>query len=460
LRQRASSAASAPVGDEFLKEGVGMRRLLVACVLAATAAWTLPSVASAGVYVDYECAGPNGQPVAAAGFIGVESPKSSAINTCGNSGGQVNVGLTGDAPWTGGLSAVSTFKAPADTRIASVYLFRATSGAPVGSSFLTYQINVDDTLIDGCLPSAGCAGDVSGDVAKEGLNASTLELTAGCGGTISNTCATPVRLGVTRAAVTLRDDIAPVASNLRGSLFAAKAKSGNVDVAFDVTDRGGGVYRTVTTIDGKLFEAKPLALGTCTDLDPTNANPYEFAGAVPCPLSQVGLTTTIDTTKLTDGVHTIAVTVEDAAGNSTPVVAAGSRFTVRNGRANGSPAGRTAHGRLKMWFASNHKTQRASRYGTRVVVRGHLRDRRGRGIRGAEVEVFHYVAGHRRLLKTGLRSRRYGRLTLILPMNLFGDARGKRRIAFYYRATRPGPVTSRANLYLTIRNRHGGPQTQ
>jgi hypothetical protein len=437
-----------------------MRRLLVACLLAATAAWTVPAVASAGTYTDYECAGPTGAPLAAAGFVGVESPKSSALNTCGTANGQLNVGLAGDAPWTGGLSALTTFLAPADTRIAAVSLSRATSGAPNGTSFLTYQINADGALIDGCLPTAGCAGDVVGGVGREGMNAGSIQLTAGCGGTIANTCPTPVRLIVTRAAITLRDDLPPVPTNVRGSLFAATAKSGNVDIVFDVSDRGGGVYRTVTTIDGKVHEVKPLALGACADADPSNTSPYEFAGAVPCPLSQVGLTTTVDTTKLSDGVHTIGVTVEDAAGNAVPVVASGTRFTVRNGRPNGSPAGRTAHGRLKMWFASNKRTRRASRYGTRVVVRGYLRDRRGRGIRGAEVEVFHYVAGHRRLLKTGLRSRRRGRLTLILPMNLFGDARGERRIAFYYRATRPGRVTSRANLYLTIRNRRGGPQTQ
>jgi hypothetical protein len=404
--------------------------------------------------------GPAGQALPAAGFTPTASPKSLALNNCGNPGGQLNVGLTGDSPWTGGLSAVQAFEAPADTRIAAVALDRATAGAPTGSSFLTYQTNVDSVLIDGCLPSAGCAGDVSGVVTRDGLNAAKLELTAGCGGTIANTCTTPVFLSVTRAAISLRDGIAPIPANLRGSLFAAKAKSGNTDVVFDVTDRGGGVYRTITTIDGKLFEAKPVALGACTDLNPANANPYEFAGAVPCPLSQVGLTTTIDTTKLSEGVHDIQIDVEDAAGNRAPVVAQGSRFTVHNGRANGSPAGRTANGRLKMWFASNEKTRRSSIYGERVVARGFLRDRRGRGIRGAEVEVFHYVAGHRRLLKTGLRSRRFGRLTLILPMNLFGDARGQRRVAFYYRASRPGAVTSKAILYLTIRNKRGGPQTQ
>jgi hypothetical protein len=439
-----------------------MRRLLVVCLLGMTAAWTLPAHASAGTYIDYECAGPNGVPVPANGFTPTASPKASGTNTCGVAGGAIDAGLTGDAPWTGGLSAVQAFTAPDDTTIASVSVLRSTSGAPVspgGGSFLTYQVNVDGTLIDGCLPSVPCAGDVSGTVNQSGLNAHRLELTAGCGGTISNSCSSPIRLAAHRVAIALRDDIAPVPSNLRGSLFAANAKSGLTDVVFDVVDRGGGVYRTVTTIDGKLYEAKPLALGTCTDLDTTNSNAYEFAGAVPCPLSQVGLTTTIDTTKLEDGAHTLSINVEDAAGNSTPVIAPNSRFTVRNGTPNGSPAGRTVNGRLKMWFAANKATRRSSVFGQRVVVRGYLRDRRGRGIRGAEVEVFHYVAGHRRLLKTGLRSRRFGRLTLILPMNLFGDARGQRRIAFYYRALRPGAVTSRANLYLTILNRRGGPQT-
>jgi hypothetical protein len=442
-----------------LKEGGGMRRILVLCLFASLAVWALPSAANAGAYIDWECGTPAGGPTKAEGFTPTASPSASAINSCGTTGGTLDIGLAGTAPWTGGLSALFAFAAPTDTRVAAVTIDRSTTGAPIGSSFLTYQVNVDSTLIDGCLPTAGCSGDVSGTVTRDGLDAASVVLTAGCGGTIANSCPTPIRLRATRAAITLRDDYAPVPSNLRGSLFAANAKSGNVDVVYDATDRGGGVYRTVTYVDGKLYEAKPVALGACTDIDASNANPYEFAAAAPCPPSQAGLTTTIDTTKLENGVHTIQVDLEDAAGNRAAVVAQGTRFTVRNGTPNGSPAGRTANGRLKMWFASNKLTRRSSVFGTRVVVRGYLRDRRGRGIRGAEVEVYHYVAGHRRLLKTGLRSRRYGRLTLILPMNLFGDARGRRRIAFYYRALRPGAVTSRANLYLTIMSRRGGPQT-
>jgi hypothetical protein len=436
-----------------------MRRAVFCFSLLAAAFLVVPATSSAGTYTDWECAGPGGGAVAARGFEALESPESSAVNTCGAAGGSLSVGLAGPGPtWQGGISAAFRYAAPDDTRIAGVSIDRSTSGAPTGSSFLTYQTNADDTLIDGCLPSAGCSGDVQGSVSRGNLSAASLVLTAGCGGTIANTCSSPIRLGVTRAGITLRDDIAPTVANVRGSLFAAAAKTGTAVVEFDAADRGGGVYRMVTTVDGKTFEVQPAAFGTCADIDPSNSNPYEFPAKVPCPLTQAGLSLAIDTTKLSEGQHTIAITLEDAAGNSAAVVGP-VRFTVRNARPNGLPAGRTARGRVRMWFASNRETTLTTRIGRRVVTRGYLRDRRGRGIRGAQIEVYHYVGGRPRLLKTGLRSRRAGSLTLILPLNLFGDARGRRRIAFYYRASVPGAVTSRANLYLTILSRRGGPQT-
>jgi hypothetical protein len=156
----------------------------------------------------------------------------------------------------------------------------------------------DSTLIDGCLPSVACAGDVSGNVNRDNVTASQLQFAAGCGGTVANTCTTPIRLAVTRAAITLRDTIAPVPSNLRGSLLDPNAKSGTVNAVFDVADAGGGVFRTVTAVDNQVISVTPAAAGTCTDINPSNSNPYEFAGAVPCPLSQVALTSSIDTTKL------------------------------------------------------------------------------------------------------------------------------------------------------------------
>ena len=70
-----------------------MRRILFVCLLAVTSAAVVPAVSSAGTYVDYECAGPDGQPVPAAGFTPTVSPKSAATNTCGAAGGAIDARL-------------------------------------------------------------------------------------------------------------------------------------------------------------------------------------------------------------------------------------------------------------------------------------------------------------------------------------------------------------------------------
>jgi hypothetical protein len=101
-----------------------------------------------------------------------------------------------------------------------------------------------------------------------------------------------------------------------------------------------------------------------------------------------------------------------------------------------------------MWFvkARRHGRRYTSKLGMRVVTRGVLRGRDGRGIQGARIDVYHMRKGKRgTLLKTGLKSREGGQLTLILPLNV-----DTRTIEFAYRALRPGPITSRQRLHLTV----------
>lgn len=74
-----------------------------------------------------------------------------------------------------------------------------------------------------------------------------------------------------------------------------------------------------------------------------------------------------------------------------------------------------------------------------------LRTPGGRGIQGARIDVFRIRNGKRRLLKTGPTSRAGGKLTLILPIDV-----DTRTIEDAYRALRPGPVTSRQRLRLTV----------
>jgi hypothetical protein len=106
-----------------------------------------------------------------------------------------------------------------------------------------------------------------------------------------------------------------------------------------------------------------------------------------------------------------------------------------------------------MWFAKGKRrlgSRLTSRLGRRVVTRGILRDEHGRGIVGARIDVYHLRKGKRRLLKTGLKTRADGQLTLILPNDI-----DTRSILYAYRAVRPGPITSRRTLRIDVRTRSG-----
>lgn len=109
-------------------------------------------------------------------------------------------------------------------------------------------------------------------------------------------------------------------------------------------------------------------------------------------------------------------------------------------------------GKLTMYFTANHKRSLTSRLGKRQVVRGRIVNCAGHSIVRARIDVIHVLKnGKRKLVKTGLRSRDGGKLTLILPLNL-----KTRDLRFEYRgnllSTR---VTSRSTLHINVRNRKG-----
>jgi hypothetical protein len=109
-------------------------------------------------------------------------------------------------------------------------------------------------------------------------------------------------------------------------------------------------------------------------------------------------------------------------------------------------------GKLTMYFTANHKRLLTSRLGKRQVVRGRIVNCAGHSIVRARIDVIHVLKnGKRKLVKTGLRSRDGGKLTLILPLNL-----KTRDLRFEYRgnllSTR---VTSRSTLHIKVRNRKG-----
>jgi hypothetical protein len=125
---------------------------------------------------------------------------------------------------------------------------------------------------------------------------------------------------------------------------------------------------------------------------------------------------------------------------------AGSRTLMANG-VRGSTCGK-----LTMYFAANHKRSLTGRLGKRQVVRGRIVNCKGHSIVRARIDVIHVLKnGKRKLVKTGLRSRDQGKLTLILPMNI-----KTRDLRFEYRGNLlSSKVTSRSTLHIKVRNKKG-----
>jgi hypothetical protein len=125
---------------------------------------------------------------------------------------------------------------------------------------------------------------------------------------------------------------------------------------------------------------------------------------------------------------------------------AGSRTLMANG-VRGSTCGK-----LTMYFSANHKRSLTGRLGKRQVVRGRIVNCKGKSIVRARIDVIHVLKnGKRKLVKTGLRSREQGKLTLILPMNI-----KTRDLRFEYRGNLlSSKVTSRSTLHIKVRNKKG-----
>jgi hypothetical protein len=135
-----------------------------------------------------------------------------------------------------------------------------------------------------------------------------------------------------------------------------------------------------------------------------------------------------------------------ANGANASANSAGSHSLLANGVRGGTC------GKLTMYFAANHKRSLTSRLGKRQVVRGRIVNCAGHSIVRARIDVIHVLKnGKRKLVKTGLRSRDGGKLTLILPLNL-----KTRDLRFEYRGNLLSTkVTSRSTLHIKVRNRKG-----
>jgi hypothetical protein len=118
----------------------------------------------------------------------------------------------------------------------------------------------------------------------------------------------------------LDSEAAPTAGAFAGALLDPVAH-GTADLRFTAGDPGGpGVYVVTLQVDGSnVYSATPDGnAGACAVLGTFSDGSWEFESRQPCKQSEA-VDVPVDTTRLTDGAHTLKVIVTDAAQNSSVV---------------------------------------------------------------------------------------------------------------------------------------------
>jgi hypothetical protein len=317
----------------------------VSCVAVALA---VPAVARAGTYEVAICHDPGS--ALSAPTDGVTFPTSGAYADAGiyqgcGGGGYLYAALDGLGAHAPSDSAAWRFTAPPGTQIAAAQLWRAFY-AGTSIPFASPLDAINTIATDGtvatlavCAQTYGCTqiggtnlggasllgfGGLTGTAAIQGVAACGGGQTCPAGGIAacpelgSDPCTAASDLYA--MVVTLSDSSAPLTSGVTGSLTGAGALSGPAQLTFDATDTGSGLYLVSAVLDGHLVEQVPFDSdgGRCASLGDGDGGTLRFDWAVPCVLSGSG-SLTLDTASLADGSHDVQISVQDGAGNSSPV---------------------------------------------------------------------------------------------------------------------------------------------
>lgn len=438
--------------------------------------------ADAGEYEVWSCKAPDGSPLAAvlAGTDGgggwrVESNPGNgsggnqAEDNCGTGGALVAI-TAKQFPQAGSSGIAWRFSAPGSTVISKYEL--AIDGyvrppTQPDEHFGDVGIRRDEQLEPS--PDARWLGSFfPGAIAPyvvrySGPGSSGLVASAGCSGYAGRTwtCVAEPANGVASirirsARFTLSDRDAPAITAVSGDAISESLWAGSTGIAVGATDQGGGVYRLGVEVDGQIRSWQNLAAAPCVAWPGTERT---FLSPKPCP-STVGGVQQISTADLPDGVHTVRVLVEDAAGNQTtaygPVtktlrrtadgtVAGGAEGGATGGSAldpgplNGSPA--VSEARIRARWTGREGATRSIRFNQRPKLDGQLTTPTGQPIKDAFVRVTirrdarNSPAFDRDSLKTDSR----GRFRWTLPT---GVSSRSVKLAYHQRVNDAKPVVS------------------
>ncbi|MCW3038541.1 MAG: hypothetical protein JWM31_446 [Solirubrobacterales bacterium] len=210
------------------------------------------------------------------------------------------------------------------------------------------------------------------------------------------------RVNIYRSTFTLEDRDAPAITTVSGDATTESLWAGSTGISVGASDEGAGAYRLGVEVDGQIRSWQYLAAAPCR---PWPGTERTFLSPKPCP-STVGGVQQISTADLPDGVHTVRVLVEDAAGNQTTAYGPVSKTLRRTAEGTpsavgtGSPAGGStsdpgplngtpavSDARIRARWTGREGATRSIRFNQRPKLDGQLTTPSGQPIRDAFVRV-------------------------------------------------------------------------
>jgi hypothetical protein len=443
---------------------------LLAAVALTSALALVTAEAHAGQYHVYSCRTPSGQPAPTDGWSGSVAPGGAfdqyVRNTC--AGGGALVAALGYQTVHGANvdRAKLSFLAPPGNSIASATVFRAGDDPGGGGPAFSYAFSLagssEASVFDQCLYVLGCSvkGSLSAPLSPQNqvvvpiANLGTsIYASASCTGFAGTECPSgtgdangyAAAIYVYAADITLEQAAGPSVADVAGELASASSLQGTSDVTFTASDPGAGVYEAVVSVDGRVVETPVLSEngGRCRNVGQAADGKPAFLYLQACP-SSYSADVALDTARLTDGTHHLAVSVIDAAGNAATVL--DREVTVAN-PAPACGAGASPQAALSAsWKGSKH-ARLITRFGSRPTILGRLTGPGGAPIAGATVDLLATPAyeGATPVQMPRAQTDANGRFSLRLPRGV-----SSRLLCLSYRPPAGAPPATRA-LQLSVR---------
>lgn len=332
------SRSNTPLRSRRSRRPAGPLAAWVVALLVGLTVATVPGVAVGGEWAQVSCVNPDSSPAGSEGWMSMIAGGGYGSNTSTSCGPGLSMFavLSSDVPVAVGSSETLRYMPPPGSVLngaqLNVGMFADGFGYGASGTAVAYspQFAYDGSDVifqcaSGLAPCSAGGPDWSGVLNVPAGRGGGLYLSAGCGGTPGQSCDTNASRGawslveLASAVLRLRSVGTPAAGRLSGTLLEPGAH-GVAELVLPAGETTGpGIYRvTVQADETTLFDGVPDTNdGRCV-AQGMNAGALMFDSAQPCPLALTA-DLRIDTTGLTDGSHTLRVSVTDAAGNTAVV---------------------------------------------------------------------------------------------------------------------------------------------